>query len=629
MANKNLLKSKAVLKAISIGLAAMMAMTPVAGAVDVLADEPTGENNNPSESNTVESNTTESSSSESSSEYKAVEEKYEEAKEELVPDAPEDAVTSETTDENGNVTVKTEFTEEGESSVKDTTIETTTSEDGSSEEITVTTDETTTESEQNTEYTYNSETVSKEEYFNKVDEIKGGNDQDGKPIEYATSEPIYEDVLDENGNKIGTKAVITEEATFVDDEGYTVTKTIKTTVISYDNVQIDAPVADTPVDPTKISLGDVTDSSSSTTVQEDGTIIIETSEKKVSAYKSEPSTSETSKEVENTVSEETVEVSSYGTKTVVITSFATKEEAEAKAAELSADKNFEVVETDGRYEIVETIYVNVDEPEDITVSEGDGIAEFDLAVKDKYKEDDGWDIKSSTDDTTGTTTWRVVKTVDGVTVTYKYSFTPQKETLIPESSVTIYDSDTTAEAFFANHLSEYTEENGWKVSKTTEGNSTKWIISKEENGVFEQYTYVYTATKESTPSASTSYVYTEAADLAGLEAEIKEKYKEDIKNGTVTITRNKSDITVVKKGSNPFETVTETYNYYSENLQEEQIEQIAAYDFEQLKERVIKKYGSENVTIDEADKKCSVFFGKDGKNFSICYHLVGDKPGSG
>ena len=39
MANKNLLKSKAVLKAISIGLAAMMAMTPVVGATDVYADE--------------------------------------------------------------------------------------------------------------------------------------------------------------------------------------------------------------------------------------------------------------------------------------------------------------------------------------------------------------------------------------------------------------------------------------------------------------------------------------------------------------------------------------------------------------------------------------------------------------
>lgn len=42
MANKNLLKSKAVIKAISIGLAAMMAMTPVAGATDVYADDVDG-----------------------------------------------------------------------------------------------------------------------------------------------------------------------------------------------------------------------------------------------------------------------------------------------------------------------------------------------------------------------------------------------------------------------------------------------------------------------------------------------------------------------------------------------------------------------------------------------------------
>ena len=42
MANKNLLKSKAVLKAISIGLAAMMAMTPVVGTTDVYADDADG-----------------------------------------------------------------------------------------------------------------------------------------------------------------------------------------------------------------------------------------------------------------------------------------------------------------------------------------------------------------------------------------------------------------------------------------------------------------------------------------------------------------------------------------------------------------------------------------------------------
>ena len=42
MANKNLLKNKAVLKAISIGIAAMMAMTPVVGATDVYADDVDG-----------------------------------------------------------------------------------------------------------------------------------------------------------------------------------------------------------------------------------------------------------------------------------------------------------------------------------------------------------------------------------------------------------------------------------------------------------------------------------------------------------------------------------------------------------------------------------------------------------
>ena len=145
MANKNLLKSKAVLKAISIGLAAMMAMTPVVGATDVYADDVDGNEGESGKSNISESQSESSENNTQSSENntQAVEESYEQAKEELVPEIPQDAtVTTDTTD--GVTTEKTEFTETSENVKTDITVEKKTSEDGSSEEITVTTDETTT-----------------------------------------------------------------------------------------------------------------------------------------------------------------------------------------------------------------------------------------------------------------------------------------------------------------------------------------------------------------------------------------------------------------------------------------------------------------------------------------------------
>ena len=88
MANKNLLKSKAVLKAISIGLAAMMAMTPVVGATDVYADDVDGNEPESNESNISESQSESSENNTQSSENntQAVEESYEQAKKDLVPE---------------------------------------------------------------------------------------------------------------------------------------------------------------------------------------------------------------------------------------------------------------------------------------------------------------------------------------------------------------------------------------------------------------------------------------------------------------------------------------------------------------------------------------------------------------
>ena len=85
MANKNLLKSKAVLKAISIGLAAMMAMTPVVGATDVYADDVDGNEGESGKSNISESQSESSENNTQSSENntQAVEESYEQAKKEL------------------------------------------------------------------------------------------------------------------------------------------------------------------------------------------------------------------------------------------------------------------------------------------------------------------------------------------------------------------------------------------------------------------------------------------------------------------------------------------------------------------------------------------------------------------
>lgn len=102
MANKNLLKSKAVLKAISIGLAAMMAMTPVVGATDVYADDVDGNEGE----QVAETKSQESVELSGSAE---------------TPSANEDSSSSEiitgtanvTTDANGDITV--EATVEGES----------------------------------------------------------------------------------------------------------------------------------------------------------------------------------------------------------------------------------------------------------------------------------------------------------------------------------------------------------------------------------------------------------------------------------------------------------------------------------------------------------------------------------
>ena len=105
MANKNLLKSKAVLKAISIGLAAMMAMTPVVGATDVYADDVDGNEGEqvaetkPQESVNLSGSAETSSSNEDSSDSSSSE-----------------SITGKadvTTDANGDITV--EATVEGES----------------------------------------------------------------------------------------------------------------------------------------------------------------------------------------------------------------------------------------------------------------------------------------------------------------------------------------------------------------------------------------------------------------------------------------------------------------------------------------------------------------------------------
>ena len=631
MANKNLLKSKAVIKAISIGLAAMMAMTPVVGATDVYADDVDGNEGESGKSNISESQSESSENNTQSSENntQAVEESYEQAKEELVPEIPQDAtVTTDTTD--GVTTEKTEFTETSENVKTDITVEKTTSEDGNSEDIKVTTNETTTESEETTEYeyTYNNETVivTKEEYAQKIAESKAGKDLDGKDLVFTQSEPSTEDILDESGVKIGEKKTITEEATFIDEEGYETTKTITTTVVTYINSEITAPNAPTPADPDKISLGEATDNSSSTAVLPDGTIIIETSEKKASAYKSEKSESEAATTVNNKVSEETVEIKSSGKKTETISSFNTEAEANEMLDTLE-DKDKESVSVvkneDGTFKLVKTVYVQVDEPEDITVQSGDGVAEFDILVNSKYSESDGWKIvKSETDEVSGTTTWTVTKTVGDLTTKYTYKFTPEKRNeTAPESSVTT--SAKTADEFAKNHLSEYTAENsGWTVLKNTDGNTTIWTISKKDGDTTTQYTYKFTAT-ESTSTATKTSVKTNATTNEGFLAELKDNYKDGISNGSVTITdNNDGTYTVVKKGANSYETITETYTYSSSSVVT--IPEVTAATWNEF---VNAFEGNKNASIDELNKECTVTTkSEDGTTTIITYTFKEGTP---
>ena len=631
MANKNLLKSKAVLKAISIGLAAMMAMTPVVGATDVYADDVDGNEGESGKSNISESQSESSENNTQSSENntQAVEESYEQAKEELVPEIPQDAtVTTDTTD--GVTTEKTEFTETSENVKTDITVEKKTSEDGSSEDITVTTDETTTKSEETTEYeyTYNNETVTvtKEEYAQKIAESKAGKDQDGKDLVFTQSEPSTEDILDESGVKIGEKKTITEEATFIDEAGYETTKTITTTVITYINSEITAPDAPAPADPDRISLGEATDNSSSTAVLPDGTIIIETSEKKASAYKSEKSESEAATTVNNKVSEETVEIKSSGKKTETISSFNTEAEANEMLDTLE-DKDKESVSVvkneDGTFKLVKTVYVQVDEPEDITVQSGDGVAKFDILVNGKYSESDGWKIvKSETDEVSGTTTWTVTKTVGDLTTKYTYKFTPEKRNETSSESP-ITTSAKTADEFAKNHLSEYTAENsGWTVLKNTDGNTTIWTISKKDGDTTTQYTYKFTAT-ESTSAATKTSVKTNATTNEEFLAELKDTYKDGISNGSVTITdNNDGTYTVVKKGANSYETITETYTYSSSSVVT--IPEVTAATWNEF---VNAFEGNKNASIDELNKKCTVTTkSEDGTTTIITYTFKEGTP---
>ncbi len=624
MANKNLLKSKAVIKAISIGLAAMMAMTPVVGATDVYADDVDGNEPESNESNISESQSESSENNTQSSENntQAVEESYEQAKKELVPEIPQVAtVTTDTKD--GVTTETTEFTKTSENVITDITIEKTTSEGGNSEDIKVTTNETTTESENQTayEYTYNNETVivTKEEYAQKIADSK--KDQDGKDLVFTQREPSTKDILDESGKKIGEEKTITEEATFTDKDGYETTKTITTKVITYINSEITAPNAPAPADPDKISLGEATDSSSSTAVLPDGTIIIETSEKKASAYKSEKSESEASTTV-NKVSEETVEIKSSGKKTETISSFNTEAEANKMLDTLEDKESVRVVKNDdGTYKLVKTVYVEVDEdPEDITVQSGDGVKEFDNLVKGKYSESDGWKIvKSETDEVSGTTTWTVTKTVDNLTTKYTYKFTPERKETAPESSVTT--TAKTADEFADKHLSDYTAEKGWTVSKNTDGNTTIWTISKKDGDTTTQYTYKFTVT-ESTSTATKTSVKTNATTDEGFLAELNDKYKDGISNGSVTITdNNDGTYTVVSKGSNPNETLTEIYSFSSSEVVD--IPKVAAATWDEF---VNAFEGNKNASIDELNKKCTVTTKSEAGTTIITYSFIEGKP---
>lgn len=625
MANKNLLKSKAVLKAISIGLAAMMAMTPVVGATDVYADDVDGNEPESNESNISESQSESSENNTQSSENntQAVEESYEQAKKDLVPEIPQDAKV--TTD--GVTTETTEFTKTSENTTTDITVEKITSEDRSSEDIKVTTDETTTQSEETTEYeyTYNNETVTvkKEEYDQKIAESKAGKDLYGNDLVFNSSEPSSVDVLDDLGNKIGVETTVTEVATFTDKDGYETTKTITTKVITYINSEITAPNAPAPAVPDRISLGEATDSSSSTAVLPDGTIIIETSEKKASAYKSEKSESEPSTTVNNKVSsKETVEIESIGKKTETISSFNSEAEANKMLETLKDKESVSVVKNDdGTYKLVKTVYVQVDEPEDITVQSGDGVAKFNNLVNDKYSKNDGWDIvMSKTDEVSGTTTWTVTKTVGDLTTKYTYKFTPERKETAPESSVTT--TAKTADEFAEKHLSDYTAEKGWTVSKNTDGNTTIWTISKKDGDTTTQYTYKFTVT-ESTSTATKTSVKTNATTDEGFLAELNDKYKDGISNGSVTITDNKNGTyTVVSKGSNPNETLTEIYSYSSGEVVD--IPKVTAATWDEF---VNAFKGNSNASIDESNKQCTVTTeSKDGTTTIIKYTFKEGTP---
>lgn len=631
MRNEKLLRNKAVIKALSIGLAAMMAITPVVGTVDVYAGETDPEPTNPDGGKPSNDNT------------KEVEDKYEEAKEELVPEAPENADNDTVTNDDASTTETTTFSETipsednaNESTEVKITIEKNISADGNSEDIRVTTDETTTKTEETINYTHNSESVSAEDYNEKVAAIKSVKDIDGNALEFKTIEENSEDIKDELGNVIGKKTVITEEATYTDADGYTTTKTIKTTVVDYIGEELTAPNAEIPEDPGKISLGEATDKNTNTTTRPDGTIIIETSEKKVEAYKSEKAESDTvTNEVKNQkVSEKVIEVVSVGEKTVEVSEFTTRDEAEKEVEKLKLSEDEQklvsiVQNSDGKFVVEKTESISVDDPATIVVAKNATIADFDDEVRRQYPQVDGWTVTSNTD-ATGSATWTLSKTDAGVTTTYTYTFTPEKmETTLQEESITTTDEDITADDFAKNHLSAYTDVNsGWNVDCKTEGDTTTWIITKKIGSVTTQHTFTFKAT-ESTTDATSSTVITSAKTSAEFLAELQKKYADEIEADTATVTDNEDGTyTVVKNGRNAKEIVEEVYSFTVDSMDDDAIPVISAATWGEFKSKFT---GNANASIDEDSKKCVVTTVDDasGKTTIVTYEFEEGIPVSG
>lgn len=259
MIRKNLTKSKVVKRAMTMGLAAMMALTPIT----VSAEEIPDAGNNSSNDNHLGGSSDSSGKSETKNAAQ-VEEAYEKEVNEATPSDDKAIGDPTTTTDTDKIITEQKYSETTTTADSETIVETTVktvntekTEDNTlttTEKTTVDTTTTTTTNETISEavapspeektvsYTTSNEQEYKEKLNEVLSDVSGITGKETK---------TNEDVLDAAGNKIGVKNIVVTVYTWTDASGKNYTKTVKTSEIVYnkDTSETSTPEAFSPAKP--------------------------------------------------------------------------------------------------------------------------------------------------------------------------------------------------------------------------------------------------------------------------------------------------------------------------------------------------------------------------------------------